>query len=202
LWDEFKKHTDSVFKARDTQRDAMKAQFSEATKARFEVIDEVKALANGDDPKAIDAAMNAARTKWRNLPFVDRDKARDLDYKFDDAVMAAKRRATVLSRSTVIDAMKTTLEAIKASDSADKTAAALVIDAELIAGIESPAEIATARRMQQLKWLSERRQLPTAPDAKIQAVRTLLGAFNATGAKITLGERERLTRAIEAVGGA
>jgi hypothetical protein len=202
LWDEFKKHTDSVFKARDTQRDAMKAQFSEATKARFEVIDEVKALANGDDPKAIDAAMNAARTKWRNLPFVDRDKARDLDYKFDDAVMAAKRRATVLSRSTVIDAMKATLEAIKASDSADKTAAALVIDAELIAGIDSPAEIATARRMQQLKWLSERRQLPTAPDAKIQAVRTLLGAFNATGAKITLGERERLTRAIEAVGGA
>jgi hypothetical protein len=202
LWDEFKKHTDAVFKARDAQRDAMKAQFSEATKARFEVIDEVKALANGDDPKAIESAMNAARTKWRNLPFVDRDKARDLDYKFDDAVMAAKRRATVLSRSTVIDAMKATLETIKASDSADKTAAALVIDAELIAGIESPAEIATARRMQQLKWLSERRQLPTAPDAKIQAVRTLLGAFNATGAKITLGERERLTRAIEAVGGA
>jgi hypothetical protein len=202
LWDEFKKHTDSVFKARDTQRDAMKAQFSEATKARFEVIDEVKALANGDDPKTIEAAMNTARTKWRNLPFVDRDKARDLDFKFDDAVMAAKRRATVLSRSTVIDAMKSTLEAIKASDSADKTAAALVIDAELIAGLESPAEIATTRRMQQLKWLSERRQLPTAPDAKIQAVRTLLGAFNATGAKITLGERERLTRAIEAVGGA
>ena len=78
----------------------------------------------------------------------------------------------------------------------------LVIDAELISGIDSPAEIATARRMQQLRWLSERRQLPTAPDAKITAVRTLLGAFNATGAKITLGERERLTRAIEAVGAA
>jgi len=50
--------------------------------------------------------------------------------------------------------------------------------------------------------LSERRQLPTAPDAKITAIRTLLGAFNATSAKITLGERERLTRAIEAVGAA
>ncbi|TAG70216.1 MAG: DUF349 domain-containing protein, partial [Burkholderiales bacterium] len=99
MWDDFKKHTDAVFKARDAQRDSMKAQFSEATKARFEVIDEVKALANGDDAKAIDAAMNAARTKWRNLPFVDRDKARDLDRKFDDAVMAAKRRATVLSLS-------------------------------------------------------------------------------------------------------
>ncbi|MEO7255149.1 MAG: hypothetical protein ABIZ64_13045, partial [Casimicrobium sp.] len=59
-----------------------------------------------------------------------------------------------------------------------------------------------ARRMQQLRWLSERRQLPTAPDAKMTAIRTLLGAFNATGAKITLGERERLTRAIEAVGAA
>ncbi len=202
LWDEFKKHTDAVFKARDTQRDAMKAQFSEGTKARFEVIDEVKAMANGDDVKAIEAAVNAARTKWRNLPMVDRDKARDLDRKFDDAVMAARRRATMLSRGTVIEAMKAALEKIAATESADKTAGALVIDAELIASIDSPAEIATARRMQQLKWLSERRQLPTAPDAKIQAVRTLLGAFNATGAKITLGERERLTRAIEAVGAA
>ncbi|MGL5005565.1 MAG: DUF349 domain-containing protein, partial [Casimicrobium sp.] len=202
LWDEFKKHTDAVFKARDTQRDAMKAQFSEGTKARFEVIDEVKALANGDDVKAIEAAVNNARTKWRNLPMVEREKARDLDRKFDDAVMAARRRATMLSRGSVIEAMKATLEKIAATESADKTAGALVIDAELIAGIDSPAEIATARRMQQLKWLSERRQLPTAPDAKIQAVRTLLGAFNATGAKITLGERERLTRAIEAVGAA
>jgi Domain of Unknown Function (DUF349) len=202
LWDEFKKHTDAVFKARDTQRDAMKAQFSEGTKARFEVIDEVKALANGDDVKAIEAAVNNARTKWRNLPMVEREKARDLDRKFDDAVIAARRRATMLSRGTVIEAMKATLEKIAATESADKTAGALVIDAELIAGIDSPAEIATARRMQQLKWLSERRQLPTAPDAKIQAVRTLLGAFNATGAKITLGERERLTRAIEAVGAA
>lgn len=202
LWDEFKKHTDSVFKARDTQRDAMKAQFSEATKARFEVIDEVKALANGDDAKAIEAAIGAARNKWRNLPLADRDKGRDLDRKFDDAVIAARRRATVLSRGSVIEAMKATLEKIAATESADKTAAGLVIDAELIAGIDSPAEIATARRMQQLKWLSERRQLPTAPDAKIQAIRTLLGAFNATGAKITLGERERLVRAIEAVGAA
>ncbi|TAF98784.1 MAG: DUF349 domain-containing protein [Betaproteobacteria bacterium] len=202
MWDDFKKHTDAVFKARDAQRDSMKAQFSEATKARFEVIDEVKALANGDDAKAIDAAMNAARTKWRNLPFVDRDKARDLDRKFDDAVMAAKRRATVLSRGSVIEAMKASLEKIAATEGADKTAAALVIDAELIAGVDSPAEIATARRVQQLKWLSERRQLPTAPDAKIQAIRTLLGAFNATGAKVTLGERERLTRVIEAVGAA
>jgi hypothetical protein len=202
LWDEFKKHTDAVFKARDTQRDAMKAQFSEATKARFEVIDEVKALANGDDAKAIEAAIGAARNKWRNLPLADRDKGRDLDRKFDDAVIAARRRATVLSRGSVIEAMKATLEKIAATESADKTAAGLVIDAELIAGIDSPAEIATARRMQQLKWLSERRQLPTAPDAKIQAVRTLLGAFNATGAKITLGERERLVRAIEAVGAA
>jgi Domain of Unknown Function (DUF349) len=202
LWDEFKKHTDAVFKARDTQRDQMKAQFSEATKARFEVIDEVKALVNGDDAKAIDASIASARTKWRNLPFVEREKARDLDRKFDDALAAAKKRATVLSRGGVIEAMKAVLAGIAATESADKTAAALVIDAELIAGIDSPAEIATARRMQQLRWLSERRQLPTAPDAKITAVRTLLGAFNATGAKITLGERERLTRAIEAVGAA
>ncbi len=202
LWDVFKKHTDAVFKARDAQRDQMKAQFSEATKARFDVIDEVKALANNDDARAIDAGIAAARTKWRNLPFVDRDKARDLDRKFDDGLAAAKKRATVLSRGGVIEAMKTVLASIAATDSADKTAAALVIDAELIAGIDSPTEIATARRMQQLRWLSERRQLPTAPDAKITAVRTLLGAFNATGAKITLGERERLTRAIEAVGGA
>ncbi len=202
LWDEFKKHTDAVFKARDTQRDQMKAQFSEATKARFAVIDEVKALANSDDAKAIDAGIGQARTQWRNLPFVDRDKARDLDRKFDDALAAAKKRATVLSRGSVIEAMKNALAAIPATDAADKTAAALVIDAELISGIDSPSEIATARRMQQLRWLSERRQLPTAPDAKITAVRTLLGAFNATGAKITLGERERLTRAIEAVGAA
>lgn len=202
LWDEFKKHTDAVFKARDTQRDQMKAQFSEATKARFAVIDEVKALANSDDPKAIDAGIGLARTQWRNLPFVDRDKARDLDRKFDDALAAAKKRAIVLSRGSVIEAMKNALAAIPATEAADKTAGALVIDAELISGIDSPAEIATARRMQQLRWLSERRQLPTAPDAKITAVRTLLGAFNATGAKITLGERERLTRAIEAVGAA
>ena len=202
LWDEFKKHTDAVFKARDTQRDQMKAQFSEATKARFAVIDEVKVLANSDDPKAIDAGIGNARTQWRNLPFVDRDKARDLDRKFDDALAAAKKRAIVLSRGSVIEAMKNALAAIPATDAADKTAGALVIDAELISGIDSPAEIATARRMQQLRWLSERRQLPTAPDAKITAVRTLLGAFNATGAKITLGERERLTRAIEAVGAA
>ncbi len=202
LWDEFKKHTDAVFKARDTQRDQMKAQFSEATKARFAVIDEVKALANSDDPKAIDAGIGNARTQWRNLPFVDRDKARDLDRKFDDALAAAKKRAIVLSRGSVIEAMKNALAAIPATEAADKTAGALVIDAELISGIDSPAEIATARRMQQLRWLSERRQLPTAPDAKITAVRTLLGAFNATGAKITLGERERLTRAIEAVGAA
>jgi len=202
LWDEFKKHTDAVFKARDAQRDQFKAQFSEATKARYAVIDEVKALAGGDDAKAIDAGIAAARTKWRNLPFVEREKARDLDRKFDDGLAAAKKRATVLSRGTVIEAMKNTLGAIAATESADKTAAALVIDAELIAGIDSPAEIAAARRMQQLRWLSERRQLPTAPDAKITAIRTLLGAFNATGAKITLGERERLTRAIEAVGAA
>jgi hypothetical protein len=202
LWDEFKKHTDAVFKARDAQRDQFKAQFSEATKARYAVIDELKLHANGDDARAIDAAIAAARTQWRNLPFVEREKARDLDRKFDDAVAAARKRATLLSRGGVIEAMKTTLGAIASTEAADKTAAALVIDAELIAGIESPAEIATARRMQQLRWLSERRQLPTAPDAKITAIRTLLGAFNATGAKITLGERERLTRAIEAVGAA
>jgi Domain of Unknown Function (DUF349) len=202
LWDDFKKHTDAVFKARDAQRDAMKAQFSEGTKARYEVIDEVKLLVNGEDAKAVEATVNAARTKWRNLPMVDRDKSRDLERKFDDAVIAARRRATVLSRGSVIEAMKSVLEKIGATETADKTAGALVIDAELIAGIDSPAEIATARRVQQLKWLSERRQLPTAPDAKIQAIRTLLGAFNATGAKITLGERERLTRAIEAVGAA
>lgn len=202
LWDEFKKHTDAVFKARDAQRDQVKAQFSEATKARFAVIDEAKALAGGDDAKAIDAGIAAVRTKWRNLPFVEREKARDFERKFDDAVAAARKRATVLSRGSVIEAMKNTLGGIAATDAADKTAAALVIDAELIAGIDSPAEIAAARRMQQLRWLSERRQLPTAPDGKITAIRTLLGAFNATGAKITLGERERLTRAIEAVGAA
>ena len=135
-------------------------------------------------------------------PYVDRDKAFDLDRKFEDAVGAAKKHAVMLSRGSVIGAMKAALEKIPATEAADKTAGALVIDAELISGIESPPEIATARRMQQLRWLSERRQLPTAPDAKMTAIRTLLGAFNATGAKITLGERERLTRAIEAVGAA
>ncbi|MEO7253897.1 MAG: DUF349 domain-containing protein, partial [Casimicrobium sp.] len=39
LWDEFKKHTDAVFKARDAERDAMKAQFSEAIKLRYAAID-------------------------------------------------------------------------------------------------------------------------------------------------------------------
>ncbi|GEM_PF-1817408 len=202
LWDEFKKSTDAVFKARDAERDAMKAQFSEAIKLRYAAIDAVKALASGEDAKAIEAALAKARVQWREPPYVDRDKAFDLDRKFEDAVGAAKKHAVMLSRGSVIGAMKAALEKIPATDSADKTAGALVIDAELISGIESPAEIATARRMQQLRWLSERRQLPTAPDAKMTAIRTLLGAFNATGAKITLGERERLTRAIEAVGAA
>ena len=202
LWDEFKKHTDGVFKARDTQRDEMKAQFSEAIKLRYAAIDAVKALASGEDAKAIEAALAKARVQWREPPYVDRDKAFDLDRKFEDAVGAAKKHAVMLSRGSVIGAMKAALEKIPATEAADKTAGALVIDAELISGIESPAEIATARRMQQLRWLSERRQLPTAPDAKMTAIRTLLGAFNATGAKITLGERERLTRAIEAVGAA
>ena len=202
LWDEFKKHTDGVFKARDAERDAMKAQFSEAIKLRYAAIDAVKALASGEDAKAIEAALAKARVQWREPPYVDRDKAFDLDRKFEDAVGAAKKHAVMLSRGSVIGAMKAALEKIPATESADKTAGALVIDAELISGIDSPAEIATARRMQQLRWLSERRQLPTAPDAKMTAIRTLLGAFNATGAKITLGERERLTRAIEAVGAA
>ena len=202
LWDVFKKNTDAVFKARDSERDSMKAQFSEGMKNRYALLDELKALITGDDAKAIDAGIASARSKWREPPFVDRDKAMDMDRKFDDVLAAAKKRVTVLSRGGVIDAMKATLEKIPATESADKTAAALVIDAELIAGIDSPAEIATARRMQQLRWLSDRRQLPTAPDAKMTAIRTLLGAFNATGAKITLGERERLTRAIEAVGAA
>jgi hypothetical protein len=202
LWDVFKKNTDAVFKARDSERDTMKAQFSEGMKNRYALLDELKALVVGDDAKAIDAGIASARSKWREPPFVDRDKAMDMDRKFDDVLAAAKKRVTVLSRGGVIDAMKATLEKIPATESADKTAAALVIDAELIAGIDSPAEIATARRMQQLRWLSDRRQLPTAPDAKMTAIRTLLGAFNATGAKITLGERERLTRAIEAVGAA
>ena len=202
LWDVFKKNTDAVFKARDSERDTMKAQFSEGMKNRYALLDELKALITGDDAKAIDAGIASARSKWREPPFVDRDKAMDMDRKFDDVLAAAKKRVTVLSRGGVIDAMKATLEKIPATESTDKTAAALVIDAELIAGIDSPAEIATARRMQQLRWLSDRRQLPTAPDAKMTAIRTLLGAFNATGAKITLGERERLTRAIEAVGAA
>ena len=202
LWDEFKKNTDAVFKARDAERDAMKAQFSEAIKLRYAAIDAVKALASGEDAKAIEAALAKARVQWREPPYVDRDKAFDLDRKFEDAVTAAKKHAVMLSRGSVIGAMKAALEKIPATESADKTAGALVIDAELISGIDSPAEIATARRMQQLRWLSERRQLPTAPDAKMTAIRTLLGAFNATGAKITLGERERLTRAIEAVGAA
>ena len=202
LWDVFKKHTDAVFKARDSERDTMKAQFSEGMKNRYALLDELKALAEGDDAKAIDAGIASARSKWREPPFVDRDKAFDMDRKFDDVLAAAKKRVTVLSRGGVIDAMKATLEKIPATESIDKTAAALVIDAELIAGIDSPAEIATARRMQQLRWLSDRRQLPTAPDGKMTAIRTLLGAFNATGAKITLGERERLTRAIETVGAA
>ncbi len=202
LWDVFKKNTDAVFKARDSERDTMKAQFSEGMKNRYALLDELKALITTDDAKAIDAGIASARSKWREPPFVDRDKAMDMDRKFDDVLAAAKKRVTVLSRGGVIDAMKATLEKIPATESTDKTAAALVIDAELIAGIDSPAEIATARRMQQLRWLSDRRQLPTAPDAKMTAIRTLLGAFNATGAKITLGERERLTRAIEAVGAA
>ena len=202
LWDVFKKHTDAVFKARDSERDTMKAQFSEGMKNRYALLDELKALADGDDAKAIDSGIASARSKWREPPFVDRDKAFDMDRKFDDVLAAAKKRVTVLSRGGVIDAMKATLEKIPATESNDKTAAALVIDAELISGIDSPAEIATARRMQQLRWLADRRQLPTAPDAKMTAIRTLLGAFNATGAKITLGERERLTRAIEAVGAA
>lgn len=202
LWDVFKKNTDAVFKARDSERDTMKAQFSEGMKNRYALLDELKAITAGDDAKAIDAGIASARGKWREPPFVDRDKAMDMDRKFDDVLAAAKKRVTVLSRGGVIDAMKATLEKIPATESTDKTAAALVIDAELIAGIDSPAEIATARRMQQLRWLSDRRQLPTAPDAKMTAIRTLLGAFNATGAKITLGERERLTRAIEAVGAA
>ena len=202
LWDVFKKSTDAVFKARDSERDTMKAQFSEGMKNRYALLDELKTLITGDDAKAIDAGIASARSKWREPPFVDRDKAMDMDRKLDDVLAAAKKRVTVLSRGGVIDAMKATLEKIPATESTDKTAAALVIDAELIAGIDSPAEIATARRMQQLRWLSDRRQLPTAPDAKMTAIRTLLGAFNATGAKITLGERERLTRAIEAVGAA
>ncbi len=202
LWDEFKKNTDAVFKARDAERETMKAQFSEAIKLRYAAIDAVKALASGEDAKAIEAALAKARVQWREPPYVDRDKAFDLDRKFEDAVTAAKKHAAMLSRGSVIGAMKAALEKIPATESADKTAGALVIDAELISGIDSPAEIATARRMQQLRWLSERRQLPTAPDAKMTAIRTLLGAFNATGAKITLGERERLTRAIEAVGAA
>ena len=202
LWDVFKKNTDAVFKARDSERDSMKAQFSEGMKNRYALLDELKALITTDDAKAIDSGIASARSKWREPPFVDRDKALDMDRKFDDVLAAAKKRVTVLSRGGVIDAMKATLEKIPATESTDKTAAALVIDAELIAGIDSPTEIATARRMQQLRWLSDRRQLPTAPDAKMTAIRTLLGAFNATGAKITLGERERLTRAIEAVGAA
>lgn len=202
LWDEFKRATDAVFKARDGQRDAMRAQFSEGTKARFALIDEVKALAAGEDAKAIEQGLAQARARWRDAPMVEREKIRDLDRKFDEAVLAARRRATLLSRGSVIEAMKAMLAQIPATETSEKTAAALVIDAELIAGLDSPPEIASARRVQQLKWLSERRQLPAAPEAKIQALRTLLGAATATGAKFTLGERERLVRAIEAVGAA
>lgn len=202
LWEEFKRATDAVFKARDGQRDAMRAQFSEGTKARLALIDEVKALAAGEDAKAIEQAVAQARARWRDAPMVEREKIRDLERKFDEAVLAARRRATLLSRSSLIEAMKAALAQVPATETSEKTAAALVIDAELIAGLDSPPEIASARRMQQLKWLSERRQLPTAPEAKIQALRTLLGAATATGAKFTLGERERLVRAIEAVGAA
>ncbi|MFN3629574.1 MAG: hypothetical protein ACK4XK_05865, partial [Casimicrobiaceae bacterium] len=171
-------------------------------KARFALIDEVKALATSDDAKAIEQGIAQARARWRDAPMAEREKGRDLERKFDDAVLAARRRATLLARGSVIEAMKSTLAQIPAAETSEQTAAALVIDAELIAGLDSPPEAATARRMQQLKWLSERRQLPTAPEAKIQALRTLLGAAMATGARLTLGERERLVRAIEAVAAA
>ena len=116
------KHTDAVFKARDAQRDQGESAVQRGRpRQRYAVIDEVKALANGDDAKAIDAGIAATRTKWRNLPFVEREKARDLDRKFDDALVAAKKRATVLSRGSVIEAMKNTLAAITATEAADKT---------------------------------------------------------------------------------
>ncbi len=198
LWDEFKKHTDAVFKARDSQRDQVKAQFSEATKARFAIIDELRALVNAEDGKLIDAGLASARAQWRGLPAVERERSRDMERKFDDAVALVRRRAALLARGTVVAAMQQTLGRIGSADSSDKVVAASIIDAELIAGVDSPPEIAAARRMQQLRWLSERRQLPGTADARISALRTLLESLGASGAKISNGERQRLDRAIAA----
>ncbi|MCX8099417.1 MAG: DUF349 domain-containing protein [Casimicrobiaceae bacterium] len=202
LWEAFKRATDAVFKARDQEREAQKAQFLEAAKKRLALIDEVRALASGEDAKSIEQAVAQVRARWREAPPVERERAREFERKFDEAVLAARRRAAQLSRSSLVEAMKATLAQVPAVEVSEATAAALVIDAELIAGLDSPPEIANARRAQQLKWLAERRQLPTAPEAKIQALRTVLGALHATGARLTPGERERLTRAIEAVGAA
>ncbi|MCZ2134644.1 MAG: DUF349 domain-containing protein [Burkholderiales bacterium] len=199
LWDEFKKHTDAVFKARDSQRDQVKAQFSEATKARFAIIDELRSLVNAEDGKLIDAGLASARAQWRGLPAVERERSRDMERKFDDAVALVRRRAALLARGTVVAAMQQTLGRIGSADSSDKVVAASIIDAELIAGVDSPPEIAAARRMQQLRWLSERRQLPGTADARISALRTLLESLGASGAKISNGERQRLDRAIAAV---
>ena len=82
--------------------------------------------------------------------FVERAKGARPRPQIPDDAGSGDKRATVLSRGSVIEAMKNTPAAITATEAADKTAAALVIDAELIAGIDSPAEIATARRMQQI----------------------------------------------------
>ena len=197
LWGEFKRHTDQVFKARDGQRDALRAQFTEAGRVRLGLIDEVKALAQGTDAKAVEAALTQLRGRWREAPMVEREKARDLERKFDEAVTGARRRIGMLARGSLIEAMKTSLAQLPSTEASDGRAAAMVIDAELIAGIESPPEVASARRMQQLRWLSERRQLPTTAEGRMQALRTLLGALSASGARLTLGERERLVRAIE-----
>ena len=111
----------------------MKAQFSEATR-RYAVIDEERRWRMAMTPRRLMLVLRRHAHEVAQSAFVEREKARDLDRKFDDALVAAKKRATVLSRGSVIEAMNT-LAAIVAREAADKTAAALVIDAELIAGM-------------------------------------------------------------------
>lgn len=149
LWKRFRTACDAVFNARSAERDRFKAELAEHVTTAVGIIDRLAADCQSNASMAL---FNAARDQLNALPISPDDLPKGARSTLRDAEQACKDAERGARQAKKL-AELTSYRTEPAGDGDDSDHRALTVEAELLAGIDSPEDDAELRSTLHLEQL-------------------------------------------------
>lgn len=96
MWDEFRAAGSALFGKRDAEKASRNAERDAQLVDRRSLIDELHALAAGNDATALKRSIDELGARWNAMAWPERKPLRDLELKFSNARSAATARIAVI----------------------------------------------------------------------------------------------------------